>query len=96
MGLYCAVDLHGDNGFYGIVDESGKRLFSKRMPNDLKTVLGFLAPYREQIDRGVVVESTYNWYWLVDGLKCYRQHTDRTNNRHSTGLRLGKKRWCTM
>lgn len=70
MGLYCAVDLHGDNGFYGIVDESGKRLFSKRMPNDLKTVLGFLAPYREQIDRGVVVESTYNWYWLVDGLKA--------------------------
>lgn len=69
MGLHCAVDLHGDNGFYGIVDETGKRLFSKRMPNDLDTVLRFLAPYREQIDKGVVVESTYNWYWLVDGLK---------------------------
>jgi len=68
MGLYCAVDLHGDNGFYGIVDETGKRLFSKRMPNDLDTVLKFLSPYREQLDKGVVVESTYNWYWLVDGL----------------------------
>jgi transposase len=27
-----------------------------------------LAPYRERLDAGVVVESTYNWYWLVDGL----------------------------
>jgi len=27
MGLYCAVDLHGNNGFYGIVDETGKRVF---------------------------------------------------------------------
>jgi len=26
-----------------------------------------LAPYREQIE-SLVVESTYNWYWLVDGL----------------------------
>lgn len=68
MGLHCAVDLHGDNGFYGIVDETGKRLLSKRIPNDLETVMQFLEPYRERIDKGVVVESTYNWYWLVDGL----------------------------
>ena len=26
-----------------------------------------LAPYREEIS-GIVVESTYNWYWLVDAL----------------------------
>ncbi len=26
-----------------------------------------LAPHKEEII-GVVVESTYNWYWLVDGL----------------------------
>jgi len=27
-----------------------------------------LEPYREQL-QGVVVESTFNWYWLVDGLE---------------------------
>ena len=34
-----------------------------------------LEPYREKI-KGIVVESTYNWYWLVDELmgKGYRVH----------------------
>jgi transposase len=34
-----------------------------------------LKPYQEQI-KGIVVESTYNWYWLVDGLidEGYRMH----------------------
>ena len=68
MGLHCAVDLHGDNGYYGIVDATGKRLLSKRLPNELPTVLSVLEPFREQLDNGVVVESTFNWYWLVDGL----------------------------
>jgi len=68
MGLHCAVDLHGDNGFYGIVDEQGKRLYSKRLPNSLEKILKVLEPYRDRLDAGVVVESTFNWYWLVDGL----------------------------
>ena len=33
MGLHCGVDLHGDNGFYGIADEDGKRVYKKRLPN---------------------------------------------------------------
>ena len=70
MGLYCAVDLHGDNGFYGIVDEKGRRIFKQRLPNELPVVLSALEPYRDQLTEGVVVESTYNWYWLVDGLQA--------------------------
>ncbi len=70
MGLHCAVDLHGNNGFYGIVDETGKRVFKKRISNSLPAVLEALEPYRDQLDAGVVVESTYNWYWLVDGLQA--------------------------
>lgn len=69
MGLHCAVDLHGNNGFYGIVDETGKRVFKKRLPNTLPMVLKALKPFRDQLDNGVVVESTFNWYWLVDGLR---------------------------
>ena len=68
MGLHCAVDLHGNNGYYGIVDAEGKRLLSQRLPNSLDTVLETLAPYRAELHDGVVVESTFNWYWLVDGL----------------------------
>jgi len=37
------------------------------VPNELTKILALLAPYREEVE-GVVVESTFNWYWLVDGL----------------------------
>ena len=49
------------------------------MPNDLKLILGQLAPYQSKIE-GIVVESTYNWYWLVDGLmeQGYRVHLANT------------------
>jgi transposase len=69
MELHCGVDLHGDNGYYGIVDGDGKRVFKKRMPNELGEVLSALEPFRKELTEGIVVESTFNWYWLVDGLK---------------------------
>lgn len=65
--LYCAVDLHSSNGYYGIVEKSGERVFGRRLPNDLTKVLEFLVPLRDRI-KSIAVESTYNWYWLVDGL----------------------------
>lgn len=65
--LYCAVDLHSNNGYYGIVEKSGKKLLGKRLPNDLNKVLKLLLPLKEKIC-SIAVESTYNWYWLVDGL----------------------------
>lgn len=68
MELYCGVDLHGDNGMYGIMDETGKRIFKKRLPNDLNIVLQALEPFRDRLSYGIAVESTFNWYWLVDGL----------------------------
>jgi transposase len=42
-------------------------VFKKRVPNHLEHILQTLTPFRDQI-KGFVVESTYNWYWLVDGL----------------------------
>jgi transposase len=52
---------------YALKDECGKKVFCKRLPNDLPNVLTALEPFREQIE-AIAVESTYNWYWLVDGL----------------------------
>ena len=49
--------------------------YQKRFPNALATILEAFAPYSSEIE-GFVVESTYNWYWLVDGLMeaGYRVH----------------------
>jgi transposase len=67
--LYGAVDLHGDNGLYCLINERDERVFQQRLPNDLKTVLKALEPYRPRLAKGLAVESTFNWYWLVDGLQ---------------------------
>ena len=67
MELYAGLDLHSRNTYIGIMDKAFNRVFKKRVPNHLEHILQTLDPFRDQI-KGFVVESTYNWYWLVDGL----------------------------
>jgi transposase len=45
----------------------------------LEAILRFLAPDRAEIE-GIAVESTFNWYWLVDGLMDagYQLHLTNT------------------
>ena len=59
----------------GILDEQGRRIFKKRLPNEPQLILEVLKPYQEEMV-GIVVESTYNWYWLVDALmdEGYKVH----------------------
>lgn len=79
MKLYCGIDLHSNNSYVVLLDETDKIIYQKRLANDLTLILEELAIYREQIS-GIVVESTYNWYWLVDGLKTvgYQVHLANT------------------
>lgn len=65
--LYVGMDLHSRNTYLGIITQESKRIFGKRLPNDLCEIVGALEPFRNEIC-GIVIESTYNWYWLVDGL----------------------------
>jgi len=65
--LFAGIDLHSNNNYIGVIDENDNRLYSKRHKNDLCEVLSALEPFKEQV-AGVVIESTFNWYWLVDGL----------------------------
>jgi transposase len=51
------------------MDMDGKRVTSQKLPCELKEVVRFLAPFKRRLER-VAVESTYNWYWLVDGLQA--------------------------
>jgi transposase len=67
MKLYAAIDLHSNNGVLVVIDESDKKVYERRLPNDLESVLVALAPYKESVE-AIAIESTFNWYWLVDGL----------------------------
>ncbi len=75
MKLYAAFDLHSSNNYLAVIDEKGKRLVSKKLENEPSQIVTALAPYRKKIC-GIAVESTYNWYWLVDLLmaKGYEVH----------------------
>ena len=68
MSHYCGIDLHSNNHVVVVIDEEDKRVLEKRLNNDLSLTLKALSPYRESL-QGVAVESTFNWYWLVDGLQ---------------------------
>jgi transposase len=67
MKLYGAIDLHSNNNVTVLTDEQDHVVYEKRLPNDLALIVEQLAAYRDSL-QGIVVESTYNWYWLVDGL----------------------------
>jgi transposase len=67
MKLYCGIDLHSNNNVPVVIDENDKILFQKRLPNNLDTVVRALEPFKDNLVC-TAVESTFNWYWLVDGL----------------------------
>ncbi len=79
MKLYGAIDLHSTNSVVTVIDEQDRVVYQKRLDNDLTVILQQLAPYRSSLE-GIAVESTYNWYWLVDGLMEaeYRAHLVNT------------------
>src|SRR5574341_1767847 len=79
MKLYGAIDLHSTNSVLVLIDEQDRVVYQKRLENDLTLIVKQLAPYRGSVE-GIAVESTYNWYWLVDGLMEaeYRAHLVNT------------------
>ncbi len=80
MTLYCGIDLHSNNHVVVVIDEEDRRIVEKRLPNSLERTTELLAPYRQDL-AGIAVESTFNWYWLVDGLmdQGYRLHLVNTS-----------------
>src|SRR5438552_7068906 len=69
--VMAGIDLHSNNLVIGIIDMDGKRVASQKLSCKLKEVVAFLSPCKKRLEQ-VAVESTYNWYWLVDGLKELR------------------------
>src|SRR5215475_4806135 len=67
--LIARMDLHSNNVVIGLMDMDGKRVAHQKVECKLSQVLKFLAPYKKRLEQ-IGVESTYNWYWLVDGLQA--------------------------
>ena len=65
------MDLHSNNVVIGVMDTDGKRVANRKVDCDLKAVARFLAPFKKRLQE-IAVESTYNWYWLVDGLRALK------------------------
>jgi transposase len=67
MGLYCGIDLHSNNHVLTVIDEADRRVYERRLPNELAKAKEALEPFRSELV-AVAIESTFNWYWLADGL----------------------------
>src|SRR5438105_4220603 len=66
--LIAGIDLHSNNVMIGVTNQDGKRVAHRKLDCDLKEVIQFLKPLKGQL-QSMAVESTFNWYWLVDGLR---------------------------
>lgn len=89
MRLYCGIDLHSNNCVVVVSDEEDRIVLERRVRNELALIVGLLARYVADLV-GVVVESTYNWYWLVDGLQAagHRVHlANPAGNEQYKGLK---------
>jgi Transposase and inactivated derivatives len=66
--LIAGIDLHGNNVMIGVINQDGKRITHRKLECDLKQVTQFLEPLKPRL-QSMAVESTFNWYWLLDGLR---------------------------
>jgi transposase len=82
VSVYAAIDLHSNNSVLAVLDENDRVLRQGRLPNELPAILKELEPFHDEL-AGVVVESTYNWYWLVDGLMA---HGHRVHLAHTAAV----------
>jgi transposase len=67
--LIAGIDLHSNNLVIGVINQDGKRLAHRKLECKLEPVEAFLKPLKPQL-QSMAVESTFNWYWLVDGLRA--------------------------
>ena len=74
----AGMDLHSNNVMIGLINQDGTRVAHRKLDCDLKEVMAFLKPFKGQLQSSAV-ESTFNWYWLVDGLRAAGYPIDLAN-----------------
>ena len=78
MKIMVGMDLHSNNILCGLMEQNGRRLLHRKLPCELGAVLALLEPYKKRIAT-IGIESTFNWYWLVDGLQDHGYHVVLAN-----------------
>jgi transposase len=66
----CGIDLHAKTLTACVMDRDGKIMKKRTLDCQVLPVIEFLHPWGKDITVGV--ESTYNWYWLIDALNKYK------------------------
>ena len=70
MAYYCGIDLHSTNHVVCVTDEEDKRLLEKKLHNDSSApLIAALSEFKSEL-KAIAIESTFNWYWLVDDLQA--------------------------
>ena len=64
--FYCGIDLSARDSHLCVVDDSLSIHLQQKSANELTHISNLLLPFKP--DLKIVVESTFNWYWIVDGL----------------------------
>src|SRR5438876_11403419 len=68
MKFYCGIDLSARDCHVCVIDEQLKIVIEQKLRNELAKICQLLEPYKAKLK--IVVESTFNWYWLIDGLQA--------------------------
>ena len=76
--LFAGLDLHSNNVMIGIVNQDGQRIEHRKLECDLGAILRYLDPFKTQL-QSLAVESTFNWYWLVDDLRKVKYPIELAN-----------------
>jgi transposase len=67
MPFDCGMDLSARDGQVCVIDKKLALRVQQQVRNELAGILRLLEPVKARLH--IVVESTFNWYWLVDGLQ---------------------------
>jgi transposase len=67
MNCYCGIDLGAKRSQVCVIDQDQKVLINRKVANDLDAIHRLIRPYGQV---PTVIESTFNWYWIVDGLQA--------------------------
>ena len=68
MKFYCGIDLSARDCHICVIDERVQIVWEQKVRNDIERITKLLEPFKANLQ--IVVESTFNWYWLVDGLQA--------------------------
>jgi transposase len=67
MSVYVGIDVHRKRSQVAVIDEGGKVLTNRNVPNGVETVLNVIG----QLPTGtpVAFEAAFGWGWLVELLE---------------------------